>query len=152
VPYALAALTSRKSLRQLRLPIQCTASQLAFVALRMLPLWKKFHHRKTTAKRAEASCDKNRKNKAKQLAATFYRKQRPFLKWLCLSFSSQWTGKAMMWIVKSRDKDGKISAIPKDDWKQAIELRDELRTNGKINAWIELKNSTRVGRDAPHKG
>jgi len=50
----------------------------------------------------------------------------------------------MTWFVKCKDEKGEITSILKDDFDQAIELRDEILEKG-IRAWIEDKDGRLVG-------
>jgi hypothetical protein len=61
----------------------------------------------------------------------------------------------MTWFVKSQGPDGKITSTLKDDWKEALELREKFQVK-RIKAWIEDMDGRLVGfektKDAPVKG
>lgn len=50
----------------------------------------------------------------------------------------------MTWYVKIRSACGQITTIPKDDFKEAFELRQEKLAQGDY-AWIEDLNGCLVG-------
>lgn len=57
----------------------------------------------------------------------------------------------MTWYVKSISAAGQISTIPKDDFTEAVELRQELLAQG-ISTRIEDADGTVVAYQIPNDG
>jgi len=51
----------------------------------------------------------------------------------------------MVWHVKSKNEQGKITSTLCHDWNEAVKLRQERQVSGLPNTWIEDENGQRVG-------